>query len=391
MTVLAALPLWRARGPRFLMLLLLSWGLVRGAAYWLVAKDGPLQRPAWEPYVQLTPAAPPAVLADAVAANRPRLSLLTAPPQRRSSAQVVGTMLSAALHPDDPLGPNKAGPSVWSSPTRHRWHVARADKWLMSQRPLSRAVIAIAQPLAALQRQFPAGQDTPPTPPPLWPTRGGERWSLDAYSYWRGGTGSAPLGTARAPGLGGSQSAVRIDYMLGSRSRTRLFARLTGSPIGGVQADVAFGAAFRPLAGIPVDLMAEHRLPLAGGGNSATLVYAAGGVSHVALPLNLQLSAYGQGGVAVRGQATARVQTFADAALSVERPLARIGDLHISAGVMAAAAAQPGVRRVDVGPRVTLQLDDVGKGARLSLDWRARVAGNARPESGLALTLSSGF
>jgi hypothetical protein len=191
--------------------------------------------------------------------------------------------------------------------------------------------------------------------------------------------------------LGGSQSAVRIDYALGNSRRARLFARLTGSPGGGGQADVALGAAFRPLAGVPLDLITEHRLPLAGGGKASTLVYVAGGVSHVALPHDLQLSAYGQGGVAVQAQDQARVQAFADAALAIERPLAHAGDLHLSAGAMAAAAVQPGAKRVDVGPRATLQLDGVGKGARLSLDWRARVAGNAQPESGLAITLSAGF
>lgn len=390
MTMLAVLPIWRARGPRFLLLLVLGWVLVRGAAHWPVPMDPPIQRPALETYVQITPAAPPAILAGAVA-TRPRPTLTDAPAQRRGSAKAQVTLPSAALLPGGLSGSIEAAPSVWSLPGRHRWRFALADKWLRSLGPSPRSVMAMAQPLASLQRQFPPGHAVPPPPPPLWPTRDGERWSLEAYSFWRGGTGSAPLGIARAPGLGGSQSAVRIDYALTGNRRARLFTRLTGSPVGGGQADVAFGGAFRPLAGVPVDLMAEHRLPLAGGGKGATLVYAAGGVSDVALPLDLHLSAYGQSGVAVRDQDRLAVQAFADAALSIERPLARTGDLHLSAGAMAAAAAQPGASRIDVGPRATLQLDDVGKGARLSIDWRARVAGNAQPESGLALTLSAGF
>ena len=50
-----------------------------------------------------------------------------------------------------------------------------------------------------------------------------------------------------------------------------------------------------------------------------------------------------------------------------------------------------GSARVDVGPRLTLRLPDVGEGSRIALDWRQRVAGDATPESGLALTLAADF
>ena len=52
---------------------------------------------------------------------------------------------------------------------------------------------------------------------------------------------------------------------------------------------------------------------------------------------------------------------------------------------------QPGAARVDVGPRLTLRLPEVGQGSRIALDWRQRIAGDARPASGLALTLASDF
>ncbi|MFN7029598.1 MAG: hypothetical protein ACK4PC_09535 [Sphingopyxis sp.] len=40
---------------------------------------------------------------------------------------------------------------------------------------------------------------------------------------------------------------------------------------------------------------------------------------------------------------------------------------------------------------MTLRLPDVGEGSRIALDWRQRIAGDARPASGLALTLASDF
>ena len=60
-------------------------------------------------------------------------------------------------------------------------------------------------------------------------------------------------------------------------------------------------------------------------------------------------------------------------------------------GALAAGAVQPGAARVDVGPRLTLRLPQVGEGGRIALDWRQRIAGDARPESGLALTLAADF
>jgi hypothetical protein len=54
-------------------------------------------------------------------------------------------------------------------------------------------------------------------------------------------------------------------------------------------------------------------------------------------------------------------------------------------------AVQPGAARVDVGPRLTLSLPNVGDGSRIALDRRQRFAVNARRKRGLALTLASDF
>jgi hypothetical protein len=105
------------------------------------------------------------------------------------------------------------------------------------------------------------------------------------------------------------------------------------------------------------------------------------------LPHGFQLSAFGQAGLADYGE----VVGFADGAVVVQRPVAKHGSVRLSLGTMVAAAAQPGARRVDIGPRAALALPDIGQGAQISLDWRERVAGNARPGSGLALTLAADF
>ena len=54
-------------------------------------------------------------------------------------------------------------------------------------------------------------------------------------------------------------------------------------------------------------------------------------------------------------------------------------------------AAQPGVERLDLGPRVALGLPLGRTAATLAAEWRVRVAGDAAPRSGLAITLAADF
>ena len=54
----------------------------------------------------------------------------------------------------------------------------------------------------------------------------------------------------------------------------------------------------------------------------------------------------------------------------------------------APAVVRVPVYRVDVGPRVSMP---VGRGMRVHVDWRQRVAGSAAPGSGPALTLAADF
>jgi hypothetical protein len=61
---------------------------------------------------------------------------------------------------------------------------------------------------------------------------------------------------------------------------------------------------------------------------------------------------------------------------------------RFSAGFGVWGGAQPGLYRVDAGPRLTMR---VRKNVKLHVDWRQKLAGNARPGSGPALTLAGDF
>ena len=82
---------------------------------------------------------------------------------------------------------------------------------------------------------------------------------------------------------------------------------------------------------------------------------------------------------------------FVDGQGRVERPLGRFGEAEVSAGAGAWGGAQKGAARLDIGPTaaVTFRLGEAR--GRLAADYRFRLAGNAEPRSGPALTVSAGF
>jgi hypothetical protein len=132
---------------------------------------------------------------------------------------------------------------------------------------------------------------------------------------------------------------------------------------------------------VPLRILAERRQKIGSEARNAFALTVHGGASAVALPVGFQLDAYGQAGaVGARSR-----DLFVDGAARVSRPLGSL----LSVGAGAWGAAQPGARRVDVGPSAALRMPALG--ATISADWRFRVAGNARPGSGPALTLQTDF
>ena len=106
----------------------------------------------------------------------------------------------------------------------------------------------------------------------------------------------------------------------------------------------------------------------------------AGGLYQQPLPWELQLDAYVQGGVV----GISRRDLFVDGGFTATRPLFR--NYSIGAGVW--GGAQPGLYRVDAGPRLSMK---VRNNVRVHLDWRQRLVGKADPGSGPALTLAADF
>jgi hypothetical protein len=374
--VVTALPLWRARGPRFLLLLAAGW---IGLRLLFLASSGdappplfPPQSPPpvrWDEALTVMPSGPGST-DQAAAAALPRpvpIRAVSRPAQRRD--------WDDALRAPSP-------PNGWNSPLRHRWRL----EMLKSLFPHVQRSPVTAVDMAAASATS-TGQVLPPMPAPLWPTGTADRWSLAVYSQWRGGGSGATLVGNRPPALGGSQSGARLDYRLDGAGRWRGFMRLTASPVDSMQADVALGLTLRPKAALPVEIHVEQRFAVAGPGRSRTLAYASGGVDERPLAAGFRLSAYAQGGIAGPND----IEGFADGAMVVDRPVWGRDGVELSLGAVLAGAVQRDAARIDIGPRATLSLPQLGEGTRVALDWRERVAGNARPGSGAVLTLSAGF
>lgn len=377
---LLSLPLWQARGPRFLVLLLGLWVMVRVANYWPgdVRIDPPLPPLA----ANGAPAATPAAAMSRATAAAP-LEYAWGPQPRPVLAahQTLSSSSSSSLQTQD-----AASAAGNSGDTRHHWRLALLGR--LAVRP-GQAGRALALPFAA---KIVAPGIAPALPLPRWPTHSGDRWSLSVASYWRDGRATPSLGPGGATRLGGSQSAVRLAHLVDPASSLRAYVRATHTPgqrEGGQRegGDFAVGLAVRPFQAFPVDVHVEQRIVIAGGERDATLIYAAGGVDNRTLPHDFHLSAYGQAGVADFGE----VVGFADAVVVVKRDVAALRGVRLALGSVAAASVQPGARRIDIGPRAALQLTKVGQGAQIALDWREQVAGNARPGSGLALTIATDF
>ena len=226
----------------------------------------------------------------------------------------------------------------------------------------------------------PANQSTPPPPgPPLEPRLA--RLPLTSWALLRRQQRNLAGSPSRASGgpLGASQAGVRVVYNI---DRLLALSGRFSSEVGRRGGEVAGGVRVHPIAGIPVWVTAERRQAIGryGGGRSAFAVFAEGGLYGRPLPWRFSFDAYLQGGIV--GMKSRDL--FVDGGLWVTRPVYR----NFSAGLRVWGGAQPGLYRVDAGPRVTMR---VRKNLKVHVDWRQRLAGNARPGSGPALTLAGDF
>ena len=208
-----------------------------------------------------------------------------------------------------------------------------------------------------------------------------DRIQLTMWAMLRNRQGIIGSPTALASGgtLGGSQAGARLFYNF-----TPAISAVvrSSSDVGRRGGEIAGGVRVRPLRAIPLWITAERRQALGkyGGGRNAFALFAEGGVYGRPMPFGFTLDGYAQAGVV----GFKSRDLFADGGLAFTRPVYR----QFSAGFGVWGGVQPGLYRVDAGPRLTMQ---VRRNIRVHLDYRQRLAGNAEPGSGPTVTLAGDF
>ncbi len=202
-----------------------------------------------------------------------------------------------------------------------------------------------------------------------------DRWSLSAWMVARGAgaPGGAPAGQ-----IGGGQAGARVAWLVSPRHRIAAYGRIA-APLSGSGREAALGLEWQPTRA-PVRLIAERRFGLDGTPGGTGL----GAIAGIDREWRgFRLEAYGQVGAVVRR----RADPYADGAARGTRTVEAGGPVRMGIGAGAWGAAQRDAQRLDVGPSATLAVRNL----RLALDWRQRIAGEARPGSGIALTFGADF
>jgi hypothetical protein len=260
--------------------------------------------------------------------------------------------------------------------------------WLsaLSRLPLPAGLVAPRQAAPPQLAPLPA----PFTPALPAPGRAG-RWSGDGWLMLRQGSGGALTAGATPAAYGASQAGAVLRYRLAPARKLapQAYVRLAAALNAPADKELAAGLSARPLVRVPLRAMAELRVSEQSGQTRlrpAALVVTE--IRPIDLPHQVRAEFYGQAGYVSGRNATA----FADGQARLDKQVATLGKAQLRAGAGVWGGAQKGAARLDLGPSATLGVP-MGEGgsARLGLDYRIRAAGEARPGSGLALTLSAGF
>ena len=215
------------------------------------------------------------------------------------------------------------------------------------------------------------------------------RWSGDGWVYARQDR-SGPL-AAGQPFYGRSQAGAVLRYRLAPSSGHRPvgYVRATRAIAGPAETEVAAGVAARPLPGLPLSVAAEIRVTAEPGGREARpAAFAVTELPPFRLPFGLRGEVYAQAGYVGGRFAT----PFADGQARLDGSIATLGaggQVRIGGGIW--GGAQKHAARLDIGPGATVDFRVGETRARLVADYRLRIAGDAEPKSGPALTFSAGF
>ncbi len=267
-------------------------------------------------------------------------------------------------------------------------------------------------PAAPYQAQPTRSPAKPPAKPPVTPPTRPQQdlmaaaapkrdvWTGDAWLFLR------PDATNRAEASGGlatygaSQAGAVLRYHIAQESplAPTAYLRASSSLAAAEQAELALGISARPARRLPVTLHTEMRIAEIGNGSELRpAVFAVAAPPVARLPARTEARFYGQAGYVAGSFAT----SFVDGQARIDREVARFDaeagpassarPLRLRAGAGVWGGAQRGAARADFGPTATAQFNIGQLPVTAAMDYRFRIAGEAQPASGAALTLATNF
>ena len=323
----------------------------------------------------------------------------TGQPAAQAYPAAPGYVTAFASRPRNAMRLARAMPAKFTAPPRARGPIIfqqpyATPAWAPGLAAQEDARLAPGSSNALSSALFPTPPGSPyvydPSAIPAPPARA-RRWSMDAWYYWRRGSTANLSPGAFAPSYGASQAGGVLRYRIAPASghKPTVFLRTTAALNGSGEREMALGLSARPLARVPVVIAGEGRYSQTPDGNEvrpAGFAYAE--LPPFKLPLGMRGEVYAQGGYVGGRNATG----FVDGSIRADRKLLRVGKPEVRLGGGVWGGAQKGAARLDAGPSVIV-VSPVGNKlfARLAADWRFRLAGDAAPGSGPAVTLSAGF
>ncbi|HEU0309889.1 MAG TPA: hypothetical protein VFR36_01535 [Sphingomicrobium sp.] len=360
-----------SRSIRFLGAAILAWAGVRALSLGIIPGTQALafDASAARPRLSLPPIEP-----TLLPAIEPLAGPAQQPPGSSSPLSIPYLTASAAFAPYPVYVAVPAGPARSVSP--QFIHVMPASGGTRHVHVYGAAFTQPGQPQGmAPAPPIAARQSTPSIEPPRR-LPGLDRLSLTSWALMRNERG--PDSLANSGTLGGSEAGARLlwHFLPGLAASLR-----TSAPVNSQRgAEAAAGVRYQPFAHVPAAVTLERRHGFKDYGRNAFALFAEGGIYGHPMPWHAALDGYIQAGVVDFNDP----DWFVDGQLAVSRPLWR----NLSGGFGVWGGAQPGLNRLDVGPRLSLK---VGGRVRAHVDYRLNVVGNAKPGSGAVVTLAGDF
>ena len=206
----------------------------------------------------------------------------------------------------------------------------------------------------------------------------------------RDGRAGSQLASVNPASYGGDQAGAVVRFALapGSSLSPNLYARVSKALVSGGESEAAAGVSVDLARTFPLRVHGEVRVTdRPGGAEVRPAAFVVTGLPRRTVGPGLEADAYLQAGYVGGEFETA----FVDGKATLEAPLIRSDHARFTIGGGAWGGAQRDASRLDIGPTASLNLSTGSTALRASVDYRVRVAGDARPGNGVAVTLAASF